>query len=341
MPAAIGRHCLVAACRNGTRRLDIVSANLGAEVHADLDALTPRRDWSDYVAGVAASLLEAGISLEGCDLWIDSNVPLGAGVSSSAALEVAVACALTAIAEASPRATEIAPMEVALLAQKAENAFVGMPCGIMDQFASAHGVAGHALLLDCRALAWRAVPLPAGVCFLVIDSMHRHAHAGGDYRRRREECEAAASLLGVAQLRDVRERDLGDALCRLPDGLARRCRHVVSENARVLSAVRCLERGDGAGLGRAMNASHASLRDDMEVSSDALDTLAAMARDTHGVLGARMMGGGFGGSVIVAVEEAAAEAARRDIAARYAAHVGRVPDAFLCRAVAGAGEIVA
>ncbi len=336
MPAAIDRRCLIAAAPNGSRRMNVVAGTLGSEAHADLDALAPGQGWMDYVAGVAAVLIADGVTVPGVDLWVESDVPIGAGVSSSAAIEVATAQALLALAD-----TEAGGLQIARWAQRAENDFVGMPCGIMDQFASANGVAGGAMLLDCATLKAKPVGLPDQASFLLVDSMVRHAHVEGEYRARRDDCETAARLLGVALLSQVAEADLADALQRLPLGPAKRCRHVVSENGRVRRAAEALGRGDLAALGLLMNQSHASLRDDMQVSTDEVDRLAAIAQATPGVFGARMMGGGFGGCVIALVDAARSPRASEAIQGAYAAVIGKRPDAFVCRAVGGAGEITA
>ena len=334
MPAAIDRRCVVAVAPNADRALNVVSANLKAEARIELGRLAPARQWTDYVAGVAASLIKAGVPVEGCDIWIESEVPLGAGVSSSAALEVAIARALIGLA-----GVDADGITLARWAQAAENDFVGMPCGIMDQFASANGIAAHALLLDCRTLQSEALALPSGYSFLVVNSMLSHAHASGDYRRRREECELAARTLQVKELCDVAADRLQSLPASLPEGPARRVRHVVSEIARVRACVEYLRAGDIAALGRPINASHASLRDDMEVSIAAVDAHVEMAQSAPGVMGARMMGGGFGGCVLALVQNAAADSVREELVARYGAHIGKTPDAFICRAVGGAGEV--
>lgn len=334
LPAAIDRRCAVAAAPNGRGTLRVASATLGEEVEVDLAALVRRGDWTDYVAGVAAILLQAGVPVTGADLLIESDVPMGAGVSSSAALEVAVTLALLALAGRSADGRQ-----VALWAQAAENDFVGVPCGIMDQFASANGVAGGAVMLDCRSLEATPARLPPGASFLLVNSMAERRLASGAYRARREDCEAAAATLGVASLRDVRETELPAALARLEGGPARRCRHVVSENARVLAAMKAMALGDLPGLGRLMDQSHQSLSDDMEVSLPVLDRLAQIARATPGVHGARMMGGGFGGCVIALVDQDRAGAAMAAIQAAYGAEIGQVPDAFVCRTVGGAAEV--
>lgn len=334
MPAAIDRRCFVAIARNGTNALNLMSSNLQSAARIELDELRPKRDWTDYVAGVASTLTNAGVRIEGYDIFIHSDVPIGAGVSSSAALEVALARAFTALTGHNVNGTTIARWS-----QAAENDFVGMPCGIMDQFASANGAADCALLLDCRSLEAQRLPLPSDHSFLLVNSMVRHAHTTGEYRRRREECEFAARTLNVTQLRDVTVEMLRDALPKLPDGPARRCHHVVTENARTRACAGYLRDGDVAALGRAINASHASLRDDMEVSVELVDKLVAIAQETSGVAGARMMGGGFGGCVLALVQSAEADRIRDEIVTRYGKLVQETPDAFICRAVDGAGEI--
>jgi len=330
MPAAIDRWCRVAAAANGSRRLTVMAKGFGDAVDLDLDALTPNGAWSDYVAGVAKVLMDAGVAVPGADLMIESTVPIGAGVSSSAAIEVATAHALLALAGRSADG-----LSIARWGQKAENDFVGMPCGIMDQYASANGVEGAALMLDCAHLTSTVAPLPANASFLLVDSGVRHAHVDGAYRDRRVDCEAAAKILGVGLLAEVSENDLSAALPRLPPGPAKRCRHVVTETARVRRAADALARGDLAGLGELMNQSHASLRNDMEVSVPEVDQLAQIARDTPGVFGARMMGGGFGGCIIALADQGQADVAQAAIVERYGA-----PTAFICRAVAGAGEVM-
>ena len=335
MPAAIDRRCVIAAAANGSRRLTMFAGVFGSEAEVDLDALSPAGGWTDYVAGVASVLKADGIAVPGADLWIESDVPIGAGVSSSAAIEVATVHALLALAGRTADGAQIARW-----AQAAENRFVGMPCGIMDQYASANGVAGSALMLNCATLACTPVPLPAGASFLLVDSMVRHAHVEGAYRDRREDCETAARILGVGLLGEVTEGDLAEALPRLPANPAKRCRHVVTEIARVGRASDAMARGDLVGLGALINQSHASLREDMQVSDPAVDQLAAIAQATPGVFGARMMGGGFGGCVIALVEADAAAAAQTAIQERYGAIKGERPAAFVCRAVAGASEVV-
>jgi len=335
MPAAIDRWCTVAAAPNGTRALNVVAQSLGREASADLDALKPDGSWMDYVAGVASVLVARRIDVPGCDLMIESDVPVGAGVSSSAAVEVSTARALLAMA-----GVEAEGLQIAEWSQKAENAFVGMPCGIMDQFASANGRADCAMLLDCRSLDVEYVPLPEDAAFLIVNSMVKHTHVEGAYRSRREDCETAARMIGRT-LRDLQEAELPRVVSRLPDGPAKRTRHVVTENARVTRAAAALKAGDLAALGVLLDQSHASLAADMEVSVPEVDQLAAIARRAPGVFGARMMGGGFGGCIIALADADESEHALKTIVRAYGAASGKTPDGFVCRAVDGAGEFFA
>jgi galactokinase len=246
--------------------------------------------WVDYVQGVTWVLARENLPVGGCSLRIRSEVPHGGGLSSSAALCVAVLRALRQAFE-----LPIDDVRIALIAQKVENDFVGAPVGVMDQMASSLADDRTALFLDTRSLRHERVPLPAELGIVVINSGIRHSHATGDYRTRRAECEEAARQLGVPQLRDASDRE---AIERLPEPLRRRARHVVTEDARVEAAVKALRAGDAPALGKLFVESHASMRDDFEVSIPEIDRLVAMAMDTPGVHGARLTGGGFGGSIV-------------------------------------------
>jgi galactokinase len=327
MPAAINRACYVAAVPNGLDFLRVRSDFGTADIA--LDAFVNRGDWRDYVAGMAFALREAGVPISGHDLMIASDVPIGAGVSSSAALEVAVGLALTG--------GSVTGARLAQIAQRAENHFVGMNCGIMDQFASANGVAGHALLLDCASLACQTLFVPANACFLLIDSGVKHEHVGGGYASRRADCETAAKALGVNQLSDV---DDVAALSSLNGNVLKRARHVVGEIARTKAACSALAVGNLILLGALMNQSHESLALDMEVSTTEVDVLAAIAQKTAGVYGARMMGGGFGGSVIALVDKEMVGAAQAAIIASYTPILGQKPDSFVAILARGAYELV-
>jgi galactokinase len=271
-----------------------------------------RGDWLDYVQGLTWALRDAGCTFAGFDLRITSDVPLGAGLSSSAALEIAV---LRALREAF--ALDLDDIRLARLGQRAENDFVGARCGIMDQMAVSLADAGAALFLDTRNLEFRQIPIPPAAELVVIHSGISHAISGGDYNTRRAECEAAARLLGVPQLRDVTPTDVL-RLDDLPAPLGRRARHVVTEDARVLAAVQAMEANDVAGLGRLFDESHASMRDDFEVSVPEVDLLVGIAQADADVYGARMTGGGFGGAVVTLVAAGHGHQAGERITREYA-----------------------
>ena len=317
LPFALDRGVVVAAARRADGVLDLSSRQApDGPVRLPLAGLTPGAvaGWAAYPAGVAWAMRAAGHAVGGASLVIDSDLPRGAGLSSSAALECATALALAGLYEISEPRTELAR-----LARRAENEMVGVPSGIMDQYASLLGEARHALLLDCRSGNSMLVPFDpagAGLALVVVDTGARHALTDGRYALRRRECEEAARALGVPALRDVTDAAqvsrIGDPV------LARRARHVITDDQRVLTSVALLEAGDLAGLGPVLHASHVSLRDDFEISWPQAD-VAVEAAEHGGALGARMVGGGFGGSVIALVpagsttvpEALAAEYARR------------------------------
>ena len=305
------------------------------EICCPLSQLRPgsvAHHWSDYPQGVAWACREAGYALKGANLLIAGDVPMGAGLSSSASLEVSTALALLSIhgCQLPSRA------ELAQLCQRAENEYVGMRCGIMDQFISCCGAADHALMLDCRSLKYRLLPLSSSARVVICNSGVRHELAGGEYNLRRQACEEGAGRLGVATLRDASLA----ALDRLPPVLHQRCRHVVTENERVLAAAAALESGDLDSFGQHMFASHASLRDDYEVSCPELDGLVELARPLPGVLGARMTGGGFGGCTVNLVRSSAAEEFAQSIAEAYRRRTGRTPEVYIGCASQGAEEIM-
>ena len=275
--------------------------------------------WLDYVQGVTVALRQAGFEIGGFDLALASDVPLGSGLSSSAALEVSLLRALRRL-----YALDFDDVRLAKIGRAAETDFVGAPIGIMDQMASS--LAGHheALFIDTRTLDTIHVPLPPGTELVVINSGVAHHHAHGDYRTRRAECERASALLGVAELRDVTAGD-ADRIAALPAPLDRRVRHVVTENQRVLDAVEAMRAGDAAALGALFSASHASERDDYECSVPEVDLLVAIAEREPDVYGARLTGGGFGGSIVALVREGRGAAVAAGVAAAYASESGQQP----------------
>ena len=314
LPFAIGAGVTAAAGRRPDRRIALISRQAGEKVVADLDSLEPGSvtGWAAYPAGVAWALRQAGHLSGGADVAIDADLPAGAGLSSSAALECAVALALTGLYQvAVPRP------ELAALARRAENEFVGVPSGIMDQIAALQSQAGHALLLDCRSGTAEAVPLDpaaAGLRLLVIDTQARHALGDGRYAERRRACEQAASVLGARSLRDVTEQELA----RLPDPALRRLAgHVLAERHRVLRAAGLLRAGNPAAIGRLLTASHDSLRDSFGVSWPEADEAVAAAIDA-GAAGARMTGGGFGGCVVALIPADRDAQVRAAVAGRFA-----------------------
>ncbi len=342
LPMAIERATFVAAAPRPDRTVRAYSASLEEELSFDLDRPGPRRRgiWLDYVEGVAQALESRGVKLSGADLLIDSDVPAGAGLSSSAALEISVGLALARVS-----GREVDGVTLALAGQQAEHTYVGTLCGIMDQFVAALARAHHALLIDCRSLEAEPVPLDTTeAAFVVADTRVKHELSSSEYNVRRAECARGVELLqahlpDITQLRDVSVEDFERHKDTLPDPLRRRCRHIVTENERTLSAARALGAGDLASMGRLMYASHYSLRDDYEVSSPELDVLVELARDLPGVLGARMTGGGFGGSTVSLVRRESLGEFGRALAEGYERATGRRPAILVSEAGAGAAEL--
>ncbi|MEU4584698.1 galactokinase [Kitasatospora aureofaciens] len=339
LPIALPHTVKVTARRREDARVRLYSAQGdGTITELALDGLAPGvvTSWAAYPAGVFWALAEAGHAVGGADLFFDSDVPTGAGLSSSAALECATAAALNDL-----YGLGLSAPELALLAQRAENAFVGVPCGVMDQMASACCTDGTALFLDTRTLEQRHVPLDleaAGFRLLVIDTRVKHDLGDGAYAALRADCEHAAELLGLDALRDLPPADLTAALERLPDDLARLVRHVVTENRRVAETIEHLDGGRIAELGPILTAGHASLRDDFRVSCDETD-LAVEAAVAAGALGARMTGGGFGGSVIALVATADVEAVSDAVRSAFGSAGFAAPVAFTAVPSAGARQL--
>lgn len=305
MPVPLDMHVWVAGRSRVDDLVRVYAADYGEWAEFDLKAMEydVERLWANYPQGVAWALAESGHQLQGADLVISGDVPIGAGLSSSAALEVA---SVRMFGELS--GLRLDPVDVAYTGKRAENDFVGVQSGIMDQFVASLGVPGSALFIDCRTDEYRCIPLPSEIRVVVVDTTVKRELASSAYNERRAQCEEGVRMLsenmdGVSALRDVSSEDLERLGASLPDLILRRCRHVVEENTRVLDAVKALEAGDAARLGKLMDASHESLRTDYEVSSDELDALVDAAREIPGTLGARMTGAGFGGCTVNLVKE--------------------------------------
>ncbi len=279
--------------------------------------------WTDFIQGMTALTRAAGHRLQGFEACIESTVPMGSGLSSSAALEVAFLRALR-----DGFGLILDDVSLALLGQKVETDFVGANVGIMDQFASSLGKPGMALFLDTRDLTWRNIPLPPSIDLLVIHSGVTHSNASGHYNTRRAQCEEACSILGVTQLRDMTEDDL-PSLSLLTTPLNRRARHVVTENARVLAMVAAMEANDAPAMGRLCHESHRSMRDDFEITVPEVDLLVDLLRFEPSVYGARMTGGGFGGAVVALVERGRGMLVAKKVTRRYAEQSGRHPVVIL------------
>jgi galactokinase len=343
LPLALPYSARAAAARRDDDLVRVASAQRpegggSGIVEARLGALAPGANgWASYALGVVWALREAGCVLGGVELRIDSDVPIGAGLSSSAALECSVALALHDLFGLS-----LSLQELALLAQRAENEFVGVPTGIMDQTASMCCRAGHALFLDTRSLQVRQVPFDLGpydLALLVVNTGVKHALGNSAYADRRRDCLRAAAELGVPALRDVEPEDMEAALARIPDEVVRRrARHIISEQARVLEVVRLLESGQPAEVGPVLSAGHLSLRYDFEVSCVELDTVVDSAV-AAGALGARMTGGGFGGSAVVLVEIAAADRLTEAITSAFDARGFAPPELIGGTASQGASRL--
>jgi galactokinase len=320
LPTIIPQRTCVHLTPRNDRRIHAWSAQGGGGWH-DYEAgeEAPGRGWLDYVQGVTAVLARSGVVVPGFELRVESDIPLGAGVSSSAALTVSLLRGLRMLIP-----LDLDDVRLAAMARAAETDFVGAPVGVMDPMASSLGRENEALFLDTRTLATERLPLPDSIELVVIDSGVAHANAGGAYAIRRRESFAAAALLGVAYLRDVDPSSMAQ-IDRLPDPLARRARHIVTENTRVLHAVDALRSGDGSRLGRLFTASHVSMRDDYEISTPDVDALVAIGQQQTGIYGARMTGGGFGGCVVLIATAGAGLEAGRVICNEYTRQRGRVP----------------
>jgi len=342
LPVAIDRDIMVASRRRDDELVRIYSLDFDAIVEFSIDDIQydSESKWSNYPRGVACLLQESGYRPGGLEAAITGNIPLGAGLSSSAAMEVAMAMTFEKASD-----LEIDPVEMALICQKAENQFVGVNCGIMDQFISRMGRKDHALLLDCRLLEFELIPLNLdGVSIVVCNTGVERELVDSEYNKRRSECERGMKILedilpGIKALRDVNIADFHKYKTHLPEITERRCEYIIEENNRVLESVQLLAEGDLVGFGILMNESHIGLRDEYEVSCPELDAMVTIAWSTEGVLGSRMTGAGFGGCTVSLVTEAAVEGLIQRINREYPERTGLQPEIYVCIAEDGAGSL--
>ena len=333
LAAAIDRGITVAGSERGDGNICLQSDSTTSRVEVAIDQIHPQTEerWANYPLGVVQQLQRSGHAVGGFEAKITSDVPTGAGLSSSAALEVATAGLLMKLHD-----LRIEPLEVAKLCQRAENEFVGVGSGLLDQATSVFGRADHLVYLDFQEVAVRTIPFPAGFALIIAESGAKHSLLQSQYNTRREECAAAAAALGVDSLRAINPAQLEAARASLDPLLFRRAAHIVGENERVWRALEALQASDAVAVGALMNASHESSRTNFENSTAELDVLVTIARSARGVLGSRLTGGGFGGGTVTLVEAAHAPAAVQTIRVEYAKAAGQTPAVFVCRIADGA-----
>ncbi|MEM7030765.1 MAG: galactokinase [Chloroflexota bacterium] len=337
LPVAINFDTVVAATPRDDRMVHVVAVDERQEDEFDLEQpITPHpsQTWSNYVRGMAKILSEADQTLSGVNLAIAGEVPRSGGLSSSASLEMALGHMFLRLS-----GLDVDGVKLALWGQKTENTFVGVNCGIMDQFISSLGQQDHALLIDCRDLSYESVQIPSGTAIIVVDSGIQRGLVDSEYNNRRAECETAAAHFGVTALRDLDLETLEAGKSDLDPVVYKRARHVVTEDARTMAAVKALSKGDLTALGPLMAHSHVSMRDDFEITVSGIDTLVEIMQGVEGIYGARMTGGGFGGCCIALAPQHVVPAVVEAIESRYQVETGYEPTIYQCQAAAGAGEI--
>ncbi|MEI7255206.1 galactokinase [Dickeya dadantii] len=339
LPCAINYSTTISAAPRDDRQIRVIAVDYdNQQDQFSLDAPIehhPQWQWANYVRGVIKHLKTRSDAFGGADLVISGDVPQGAGLSSSASLEVAVGKAIQALYQ-----LPLDNVALALNGQEAENQFVGCNCGIMDQMISAQGKRGHALLIDCRSLETRAVSMPDNVAVMIINSNVKRGLVDSEYNTRRQQCEAAARHFQVKALRDVSEADFAAHVAGLDEVVARRARHIITENARTLAAADALTRGDLRQMGELMAASHVSMRDDFEITVPPIDTLVEIVKAVIGAEGGvRMTGGGFGGCIVALIPQQHVTAVQNAVMREYPAKTGLQPTCYVCQASPGAGYV--
>ena len=339
LPCAINYQTVVAAAKRQDNLVRVVSVDYGnaldefditQEIQFQEDKM-----WANYIRGVVKCLLARGYPFTGADISVSGNVPQGAGLSSSAALEVVIGQTFKALFN-----LEISQAEIALNGQQAENAFVGCNCGIMDQMISAEGRENHAMLLDCRSLATQAVPMPEEMAVVIINSNKKRGLVDSEYNTRRQQCEEAARIFGVKALRDVTIEQFNEKMSELDEMVAKRARHVITENDRTMEAAQALRTHDMKRMGELMADSHASMRDDFEITVKEIDILVEMVKEVIGEQGGvRMTGGGFGGCVVALVPLLLVDKVKATVEAHYQAATGLQASIYVCQATQGAGLV--
>jgi len=339
-PMAIDRYTYVGIAKRDDKKIRVFSNGFNESVEVDLSDAQPKKHWSDYVIGAAVILEKEGYEISGADIYIDSNVPLGSGLSSSAAIEVSTAFALAIINN-----HQIDKLNLAKYCQKVENKFVGMNCGIMDQFVSVHGKKDNALFIDCRSLNYELVPVDMSKAGIVVcNTMIKHELGASEYNKRRKECESGVAAIkanhpNVNSLRDADMNKLNEVKDKISDVVYRRCRHVISEDERTSLSISALKDGNFDLFGKLLNGSHDSLRDDYEVSCKELDIMVDAARSFDFVFGARVTGGGFGGCTVNLVKHDKVDDFVNGIKEKYKAKIGITPDIFIFNPSQGVEEV--
>ncbi|MCW8332305.1 galactokinase [Vibrio paucivorans] len=341
LPCAINYQTVVAAAKRDDNRVRLVSVDYGDALDEfDItEEITFQQDkmWANYMRGVVKCLLARGYEFTGADIAVTGNVPQGAGLSSSAALEVVIGQTFKVLYN-----LEISQADIALNGQQAENEFVGCNCGIMDQMISAEGRANHAMLLDCRSLETQAVSMPEDMAVVIINSNKKRGLVDSEYNTRREQCEEAARIFGVKALRDVSIEQFNAKVSELDELVAKRARHVITENDRTVEAAQALRNHDMKLMGELMAESHASMRDDFEITVTEIDTLVEMVKEVIGDQGGvRMTGGGFGGCIVALVPPALVDEVKSAVEAKYQAATGLKESIYVCQAKDGAGLVEA